>query len=189
MTDRIDEAPDSDVFAAKKELEARIHSALVRLPTLLQNRLQSDSFWRISECMKVTENTYDFSRLPAYYRKPRSPRPKRFDCLRALATYVVVKWWDYSLDRTETPFPIAFLEKLERIIELGLDKFKVAGTHEKGFGLVECAKCSDTGLVDQTEEGDEGDEDYCTCSAGIARAEKDDECYLAGEDTEDEEKE
>ncbi|KKM91713.1 hypothetical protein LCGC14_1225860 [marine sediment metagenome] len=135
MTDRINEAPDIDVLAARKELEARIHAVLVKLPKLVRNRLQSDSLWRISECMKVTENTYDFGRLPVYYKKPRAPRAKKYDCLRALATFIVVKWWDYSLGKNLTPFPIAFLEKLELISELGLDSFKVTGVYEGGFQL------------------------------------------------------
>lgn len=135
MTDKINEAPDIDVLAAAKELEARIHKALVRLPKLVRHRLKSDSLWRITECMKVTENTYDFGRLPVYYKKPRAPRAKRYDCLRALATFIVVKWWDYSLGKNQTPFPTAFLEKLELINELGLDSFKVTGTHEDGFQL------------------------------------------------------
>ncbi|KKN05763.1 hypothetical protein LCGC14_1084160 [marine sediment metagenome] len=135
MTDKINEAPDIDVFAVAKELEARIHKALVKLPKLVRHRLRSDSLWRISECMKVTENTYDFGRLPVYYKKPRAPRAKKYDCLRALATFIVVKWWDYSLGKNKTPFPMAFLEKLELINELGLDSFKVTGVYEGGFQL------------------------------------------------------
>ncbi len=135
MADKINEAPDIDVFAVAKELEARIHKALVKLPKLVRHRLRSDSLWRISECMKVTENTYDFGRLPVYYKKPRAPRAKKYDCLRALATFIVVKWWDYSLGKNKTPFPMAFLEKLELINELGLDSFKVTGVYEGGFQL------------------------------------------------------
>ena len=135
MTDRINEAPDTDVYAAKKELEVRVHAILVKLPGLVRNRLQKDSFWRIAECMKVTENTYDFGRLPVYYKKPRAPRAKKYDCVRALATFIIVKWWDYSLGKTKTPFPTAFLEKLELVVELGLDGFKVTGAHEGGFQL------------------------------------------------------
>ena len=135
MADKINQAPDIDVLAARKELETRIHAALVKLPGLVRHRLRSDSLWRISECMKVTENTYDFGRLPVYYKKPRAPRSKKYDCLRALATFIVVKWWDYSLGKNLTPFPIAFLEKLELIAELGLDGFKVTGAHEGGFQL------------------------------------------------------
>ncbi len=135
MTDSINKAPDIDVIATKKELEARIHAVLVKLPGLVRHRLRSDSLWRISECMKVTENTYDFGRLPVYYKKPRAPRPKKYDCLRALATFIIVKWWDYSLGKTKTPFPMAFLEKLELVVELGLESFKAVGAYEGGFQL------------------------------------------------------
>ncbi len=131
----LDKIPDLDVLEAKKELETRIHQILIKLPKLIRHRLQSTSFWRIAECMKVTENTYDFGRLPVYYKKPFAPRPKKYDCLRALATFVVVKWWDYSLGRNTTPYPTAHLDRLDRIIELGLDAFKVNGTLEKGFKL------------------------------------------------------
>ena len=181
MADNINEAPDLDVLDAKNELEKRIHSALVRAPKLVRHRLQSSSLWDIAGCMKVTKNTYDFGRLPIYYKKPRAPRPKKYDCLRALVTFIVVKWWDYSLDRIKTPFPMAFLEQLELILELGLDKFKITGAYAGGFRLVLCKKCNDTGLVNQV--GEDEDTDYCTCPAGIARNEKDDECI---EDEEDE---
>lgn len=133
----INKVPDLDVLAAKKELETRIHQVLVKLPKLVRHRLQSDSLWRITECMKVTENTYDFGRLPVYYKKPFAPRPRKFDCVRALATFIVVKWWDYSLGQNTTPFPTTFLDQLENIITLGLDKFKPEGNFEKGFKLVE----------------------------------------------------
>ncbi len=135
MSDEISKAPDVDVYAVRKELEDRIHAVLIKLPKLVRHRLRSDSLWRIAECMNVTENTYDFGRLPVYYKKPRAPRAKRYDCLRALATFIVVKWWDYSLGRNKTPFPTAFLEKLELIAELGLDSFKVTGAHDTGFQL------------------------------------------------------
>ncbi len=135
MADEIKKAPDIDVLAAKKELEARIHATLVKLPKLVRHRIRSDSLWRITECMKVTENTYDFGRLPVYYKKPRAPRAKKYDCLRALATFIIVKWWDYSLGKNKTPFPTAFLEKLELIAELGLDSFKVTGAFDGGFQL------------------------------------------------------
>ena len=135
MTDKINEVPDLDVLAARKELETRIHQVLVKLPKLVRHRLQSDSFWRIAECMRVTENTYDFGRLPVYYKKPFAPRAKKYDCVRALATFVIVKWWDYSLGRNRSPYPIAFLTQLEEIVELGLIAFKVTGTYEKGFKL------------------------------------------------------
>ena len=135
MTDNISDAPDIDVLAARKELEARIHAALVKMPKLVRHRLRSDSLWRITECMKVTENTYDFGRLPVYYKKPRAPRAKKYDCLRALATFIVVRWWDYSLGKNKTPFPMTFIEKLELINELGLDSFKVTGDFESGFQL------------------------------------------------------
>ncbi len=131
----LDNIPDLDVLDAKKELETRIHAVLVKLPKITRHRLQSDSFWRIAECMNVTENTYDFGRLPVYYKKPYAPRAKKFDCVRALATFVIVKWWDYSLGRNKSPYPIAFLAQLEEIVELGLDAFKVNGTLEKGFKL------------------------------------------------------
>lgn len=134
---KISEAPDMDVLAARKALEDRVHGVLVKLPGLLRHRLRSDSLWRIAECMKVTENTYDFGRLPVYYKKPRAPKAKRYDCLRALATFVVVKWWDYSLGKNKTPFPQAYLEKLELIAENGLADFKVVGDHQKGFSLEE----------------------------------------------------
>ncbi len=135
MTDKINEAPDLDVLDAKKELETRIHQVLVKLPKLVRHRLQSTSLWNIAGCMNVTENTYDFGRLPVYYKKPFAPRAKKYDCVRALATFVIVKWWDYSLGRNRSPYPIAFLTQLEEIAELGLDKFKVEGGYEKGFKL------------------------------------------------------
>ena len=131
------DAPDIDVLAARTELEDRIRKVLVKLPALVRHRLRSDSLWRISECMGVTENTYDFGRLPVYYKTPRSPRAKKYDCLRALATWVVVKWWDYSLGKNKTPFPQTYLEELEIIAEKGLDSFKVAGDYQKGFHLEE----------------------------------------------------
>lgn len=134
---KINEALDTDVLAARKELEARVHAILIKLPELVRNRLQKDSFWRIAECMKVTENTYDTGRLPVYYKKPYAPRAQKYACLRALATFIIVKWWDYSLDRNTTPFPTAFLDKLELIVKLGLDKFKVVGAYESGFQLEE----------------------------------------------------
>ncbi len=135
MTDSINKAPDIDVLAVRKKLEDRIHAVLVKLPNLVKHRLRSDSLWRISECMRVTENTYDFGRLSGYHGKPRAPKAKKYDCLRALATFVVVKWWDYSLGKTKTPFPTAFLKRLELIAELGLDSFKVTGAYEGGFEL------------------------------------------------------
>ena len=171
----IDKIPDLDVLAAKKELEARIHQILIKLPKLIRHRLQSDSFWRIAECMNVTENTYDFGRLPVYYKKPFAPRPKKYDCLRALATFIIVKWWDYSLGRNTTPYPVAHLDQLDRIIELGLDAFKVIGAYEGGFRLVTCKKCEDTG-IDQNEKEVGADDDgapttegNCDCPLGVAR--------------------
>ncbi|KKM04633.1 hypothetical protein LCGC14_1762280 [marine sediment metagenome] len=134
---KISDAPDIDVYAAKKELETRIHAILVKLPALVRHRLRSDSLWRIAECMNVTENTYDTGRLPVYYKKPTSPRAKRYDCLRALATFVIVKWWDYSLEKNTTPYPIAYLDQLELIVKKGLDAFKCDGDFQKGFKLVE----------------------------------------------------
>lgn len=132
MTDKINEAPDTDVLAARKELETRVHQVLIKLPGLVRNRLQSTSLWNIAGCMGVTENTYDFGRLPVYYKKPFAPRPKKYDCLRAVATFVIAKWWDYSLGKTKTPFPVAYLTQLENIIKLGLDAFKVVGSVETG---------------------------------------------------------
>ena len=134
---KIDKTPDLDVLAAKKELETRIHQILIKLPGLVRHRLQSHSLWRIAECMKVTKNTYDFGRLSVYYHKPFAPRPKKYDCVRALATFVIVKWWDYSLGRNKSPFPVAFLDQLENIVEKGLKAFECEGTFAKGFKLVE----------------------------------------------------
>jgi hypothetical protein len=87
--------------------------------------------------MNVTSGSYDPGRLPVYYGRPTAPIPKKYECLRALATYVVVKWWDHALGRNKTPFPIGFVEKLERIVELGLPAFKVVGDYEPGFKLEE----------------------------------------------------
>jgi len=167
---------DIDVHAARKELETRVHQALIKLPGVVRNRLQKDSFWRIAECMKVTENTYDFGRLPVYYKRPTSPRPRKYDCVRALATYVIVRWWDYSLGRNTTPYPKAYLGQLEKIATLGLDKFTAIGTHEKGFRLVTCKKCEDTGIDPNKKEADTDDdapttEGSCTCPLGVARDE------------------
>lgn len=166
----IDKIPDLDVLAARKELETRIHQVLVKLPGLQRHRLQSDSFWRIAECMKVTENTYDTGRLPVYYEKPFAPRPKKYDCVRALATFIIVKWWDYSLERNKSPYPVAFLDQLEEIVEKGLAAFKVTGAYEGGFRLVTCKKCNDTG-IDQNERGDDGRTTGCSCDCplGVAR--------------------
>ena len=172
MTDRINKAPDSDVLAAKKTLEARIHTILIKLPGLIRHRLQSDSFWRISECMNVNESTYDFGRLPVYYKRPTSPRPKKYDCLRALATFVLVKWWDYVLEKNITPYPTVFLDQLELIIEKGLGAFKCEGNHERGFKLVPkiCFQCNGTG-IDRGEKDADGRlmECSCDCPLGIER--------------------
>ncbi len=165
----LDKVPDLDVLAAKKELEARIHQILIKLPGLIRHRLQSDSFWCIAECMNVTENTYDTGRLPVYYKKPYAPRPKKYDCLRALATFVIVKWWDYSLGRNTTPYPVAHLDQLDRIIELGLDAFKVIGAYEGGFRLVTCKKCNDTGIEQNVKDEDNWIPDNCSCPLGVAR--------------------
>lgn len=168
----IDKAPDLDVIAAKKELETRIHKVLVKLPGLIRHRLKSTSLWNIAGCMNVTENTYDIGRLPVYYQKPFAPRPKKYDCLRALATFVIVKWWDYSLGRNTTPYPTAYLDQLDRIIELGLDAFKVTGAYEGGFRLVTCKKCNDTG-IDRNEVDEDGRSTGCSCDCpiGVARDE------------------
>lgn len=135
MVNKMNEAPDIDIYQIKKALKARIHSALVELPRLFQRRQQQDSIWRIAECLNVTEGTYDHGRLPVYYGKPRSPRPKKFECVRALATFVVVKWWDYSLGRNTTPFPTAFITQLEQFAELGLGAYQITGNPEIGFKL------------------------------------------------------
>ncbi len=166
---KISDAPDIDVYAAKKEFETRTHAILVKLPALVRHRLRSDSLWRIAECMNVTENTYDTGRLPVYYKKPTSPRAKKYDCLRALATFVIVKWWDYSLEKNTTPYPTAYLDQLEKIVALGLDKFTVVGTHEKGFRLVICRKCEDTG-VDQNETDEDGRLTGCSCDCPLGEA-------------------
>ncbi len=184
MAEKINEAPDSDVFAARKELETRIHAILIKLPGLVRNRLQNNSLWNIAGCMKVTENTYDFGRLPVYYKKPYAPRPKKYDCLRALATFIIVKWWDYTLEKNQSPFPIAFLDQLERIVELGLDKFKVVGAYDGGFRLVTCKKCNDTGIDPNKKEADPEDdapttEGNCDCPFGVARDEKEEEISMA----------
>lgn len=188
---KIDKANDLDVIAAKKELETRIHKVLVKLPGLQQHRLQSDSFWRIAECMKVTENTYDFGRLPVYYRKPFAPRPKKYDCLRAIATFVLVKWWDYSLGKNTTPYPMAYLDQLEKIVELGLDAFTVSGKLDGGFKLVLCRKCEDLSQYPNKQapdSDDESTENSCDCPLGVAREQAIDEAIEPDEEPETEEK-
>ena len=173
----LDKIPDLDVLAAKKEFETRIHQILIRLPKLIRHRLQSTSLWNIAGCMNVTENTYDIGRLPVYYKKPFSPRPVKFDCLRALATFVIVKWWDYSLEKNKSPYPVAYLDQLDRIIELGLDAFKVIGAYEGGFQLVTCKKCKDTGVDHNIKEVGANEDapttvGNCSCPLGVAREEK-----------------
>ncbi len=165
----INKAPDSDVHAAKKELETRIHAVLVKLPKLIRHRLRSDSLWRIAECMNVNENTYDTGRLPVYYKRPTAPRPKKYDCLRALATFVIVKWWDYVLEKNTTPYPVAFLAQLENIAEKGLDAFALAGSFEKGFRLVICKKCEDTGINLSIDSNGNVAGGSCSCPLGVAR--------------------
>ncbi len=171
MSDLTD-APDSDVRDAKKELEIRIQTVLVKLPNLVKHRLQSDSLWRITEGMNVNENTYDLGRLPVYYKRPTAPRPKRYDCLRALATFVIVKWWDYVLEKNTTPYPVTFLVQLENIVEKGLDAFALAGSFEKGFRLVICKKCEDTGIDLSEDSNGKVAKDFCSCLLGVARAEE-----------------
>jgi hypothetical protein len=184
----LDKIPDLDVIAAKKELETRIHQILIKLPKLIRHRLQSTSLWNIAGCMNVTENTYDFGRLPVYYKKPCAPRPKKYDCLRALATFVIVKWWDYSLGKNTTPYPVAYLDQLDRIIELGLDAFKVTGAWEGGFRLVTCKKCNDTGKCfrqDKLDDENQPAECSCICPLGVARDKAIDEAIKP--DTQEEE--
>lgn len=172
---KLSDAPDSDVRAAKKELETRIQTVLVKLPKLVQHRLQSDSLWRITECMNVNENTYDFGRLPVYYKRPTAPKPKKYDCLRALATFVIVKWWDYVLEKTVTPYPITFLVQLENIAEKGLKAFALAGSFEKGFRMVVCKQCEDTGINQYKDSNGEVAKGSCSCPLGVARDEAIDE--------------
>ncbi len=191
----LDKIPDLDVLEAKKELETRIHQILIKLPGLIRHRLQSTSLWNIAGCMNVTENTYDFGRLPVYYKKPFAPRPKRYDCLRALATFVIVKWWDYSLDKNKSPYPVAYLDQLDKIIELGLDAFKVVGAYEGGFRLVTCKKCEDTGTYQTIEDNGEFGkkkkefdpvQHTCTCPLGEKIKEELGPPVIVGQEAEEE---
>ncbi len=78
------------------------------------------------------------------------------------------------MEKNTTPYPVAFLAQLENIAEKGLDAFALAGSFEKGFRLVICKKCEDTGINQTVGEDREIKGGACSCPLGDARAEQDD---------------